>query len=120
LLDDNRGGPAVKVAFQTKELRALCESQIRAERALGMEVARRLRALLADLDIAETLQEIPVEELRESKDGGPDDYEAPLVDGFVLRMRVKRSGRPTAGRIERSLVRRLKILNIERIEVSRG
>jgi hypothetical protein len=85
-----------------------------------MDAAKRLRGLLADLDIAETLEEMPVEELREREDDGPDDYEAPLGDGFVLRMRVRRPGRPNAGRIDRSLVRRLKILDIEKIEVSRG
>ena len=83
-----RGDLAVKLTFQSKELRTICESQVKAERALGIEVARRLRGVLADLDIAETLQEIPVEELRESEGSSPDDYEAPLVDGYVLRMRM--------------------------------
>jgi len=118
--DVSRGDLAVKIAFQTRELRTLCESQVKAERALGIEVARRLRGLLADLDIAETLQEIPVEELRELEGSGPDDYEAPLVDGYVLRMRAKRPARSSSGRVEQSLVRRLKVLDIEKLEVSRG
>jgi hypothetical protein len=117
---DNRGALSVKLAFQTRELRELCESQVRAERALGIVAAKRLRGLLADLDIAETLEEIPVEELREREVGGPADYEAPLVDGFVLRMRIRQQAGPTTGQIDRSSVRRLKILEIEKIEVSHG
>ena len=117
-----RGDLAVKLAFKTKDIRTLCESQVRAERAFGIEVARRLRGLLADLDTAETLQEIPVEELRESEGSGPDDYEAPLVDGYVVQMRVNHLGlaRSAAGRIDRSMVRRLKILDIEKFEVTCG
>jgi hypothetical protein len=112
----------VKLAFKTKDIRTLCESQVRAERAFGIEVARRLRGLLADLDTAETLQEIPVEELRESEGSGPDDYEALLVDGYIVQMRVNHSGlaRSAAGRIDRSMVRRLKILDIEKFEVTCG
>jgi hypothetical protein len=116
------GDLGVKLAFQTKDLRTLCESQLKAERAFGMEVARRLRGLLADLDTAETLQEIPVEELRESEDGNPDEFESPLDDCYVVRMRANHSGldRSSAERIDRSTVRRLKIIDIVKIEVSRG
>jgi hypothetical protein len=66
----------VKLAFQSRELRTLCESQVKAERALGLEVARSLRRLLADLDTAETLQEVPVEEMRERDGSGPNDVSA--------------------------------------------
>ena len=116
------GDLAVKLAFETKDLRTLCENQVRAERAFGMEVARRLRGLLADLDAAETLQEIPVEEFRESEGASRVDFESSLADSYVVRMRVNHSGldRSRVERIDRSTVRRLKILDIEKIEVSRG
>ncbi|MGO8896800.1 MAG: hypothetical protein ACLQU5_00405 [Isosphaeraceae bacterium] len=120
--DRDPGELLVKLAFQTKDLRTLCESQVRAERAFGIEVARRLRGLLADLMTAATLQELPVEELWENEGCGPGDYQAPLADGYVMLLSVKQSGvgRSDTGRIDRAKVRRLMILDIEKIEVDHG
>src|SRR5262245_53225573 len=54
----NPGVRPVNLAFSTLELRTVCENQVAAERAYGIEVARDLRARLADLQDAENVREL--------------------------------------------------------------
>src|SRR5687768_270679 len=46
------------MAFATRSLRQICESQIRAERKYGVRVARALQHRLADLVAAEDVTEL--------------------------------------------------------------
>lgn len=49
---------ALELAFSQKSLRNLCESQLKAERVLGISVAATLRARLADLRAAERVTDL--------------------------------------------------------------
>lgn len=48
----------LEIAFQTKELRATCESPTRAKRELGERGSNALRRVLADMNAAETVDEL--------------------------------------------------------------
>ncbi len=48
----SRGGARLELAFETRELRDMCEDEAEARRALGQTIAEMLRNRLADLDSA--------------------------------------------------------------------
>jgi hypothetical protein len=48
----------IEIAFQTKELRAICESPTRAKRELGESGSLALRRTLADIYAADTVAEL--------------------------------------------------------------
>jgi len=50
----------LEIAFATQELRHLCEDEAAAQAAFGVRVASRLKARLADLDVATALSDIAV------------------------------------------------------------
>lgn len=56
--DDNRGYMPLEIAFQTRELRATCESPTRAKRELGEPASKALRRALADMNAVETAAEL--------------------------------------------------------------
>lgn len=55
---DNLGYMPLEIAFQTRELRATCESQTRAKRELGELGSKALQRVLADMQAAETVAEL--------------------------------------------------------------
>lgn len=48
----------LEIAFQTKELRATCESSTRAKRELGEPASKALRRVVADMNAVETAAEL--------------------------------------------------------------
>lgn len=48
----------LEIAFQTRELRATCESPTRAKRELGEPGSKALRRTLADMNAVETVAEL--------------------------------------------------------------
>ncbi|MFD1893307.1 hypothetical protein H0I39_04705 [Ottowia beijingensis] len=48
----------LEIAFQTRELRATCESPARAKRELGELGSKALRRVLADMNAVETVAEL--------------------------------------------------------------
>ncbi|SCX72791.1 hypothetical protein [Variovorax sp. EL159] len=48
----------LEIAFQTRELRATCESPTRAKRELGELGSKALRRVLADMNAVETVAEL--------------------------------------------------------------
>jgi hypothetical protein len=48
----------LEIAFQTRELRATCESPARAKRELGEPGSKALRRALADMNAVETVAEL--------------------------------------------------------------
>jgi hypothetical protein len=55
---DNPSSMPLEIAFQTRELRATCESPTRAKRELGESESKALRRLLADMNAVETVDEL--------------------------------------------------------------
>lgn len=50
----------MQLAFETRELRTICENEVQAVRELGPEVAQSLKRRLADLDAATSIEDILV------------------------------------------------------------
>lgn len=48
----------LEIAFQTRELRATCESPTKAKRELGEPGSKALRRVLADMNAVETVAEL--------------------------------------------------------------
>jgi hypothetical protein len=48
----------LEIAFQTRELRATCDSPTRAKRELGESESKALRRVLADMNAVETVDEL--------------------------------------------------------------
>jgi len=48
----------LELAFANKALRHICESQLTAERELGIEIAKKLRARLSDLRAASSIADL--------------------------------------------------------------
>ena len=55
---DNSGAMPIEIAFQTRELRATCESPTRAKRELGEAGSKALRRALADMNAVDTVAEL--------------------------------------------------------------
>lgn len=55
---DNSGAMPIEIAFQTRELRATCESPTRAKRELGESGSKALRRVLADMSAVDTVAEL--------------------------------------------------------------
>ena len=55
---DNSGAMPLEIAFQTRELRATCESPTRAKRELGESGSKALHRTLADMNAVETVAEL--------------------------------------------------------------
>lgn len=55
---DNLASMPLEIAFQTRELRAICESPTRAKRELGEPVSKALRRTLADMNAVESVAEL--------------------------------------------------------------
>jgi hypothetical protein len=73
----------VQIAFDSKALRTLCESELHASNQLGLEVARVLRHRLADLRAARSIDDVVV--------GNPRQFLSDrtrmmldLCDGYVV------------------------------------
>lgn len=102
----------MELAFDTKELRAICEEPDVALAALGQAMAMTLRDRVADLRAADNLSELPLEAPTEAFEGG--SVELPLSNGGRLIFHVAQpSLRWTDGRAPAEAIWRLKIMRIE-------
>lgn len=104
----------LEVAFQSRELRSVCESPARAKRELGEAASAALRRHLADLEAVETVAELLELGL---------DFEScaqkiglvrfPLSDGIYLYCEVNHRTVPVNGqRVDWTKVMRLKVTSI--------
>lgn len=105
----------MEVAFDTKQLRDLCESQRLAERRMNVQAAGALRSCLADLSAAASVDEFtlvrPLAVLEE--DGS--NFVVPLTDNHHLRFHQNHVTRPKleGGLTDWASVTRVKIVSIE-------
>lgn len=102
------------IAFETKMLRSICEREVKALKALGAQVARHLRARLADIDAAEHVAELVAGQPREHGQRS-GVLRIDLCDGVFLRLAVNHVPVPRdqQGMVRWSKVSRLKLLSIE-------
>lgn len=104
----------MEIAFATKSLRQLCESEDTAKRSLGAKVAEKLKRRLADIHAASSAKDLVAG--RPQKLGGNRGHKiaVDLCDGVRLVFRVNHNSIPRTedGYVDWSKVSRVKILSI--------
>ena len=103
------------IAFATKRLRQLCETEVTARDALGEKVARKLRARLADLSAAQSVKDLVAGSPREVCRDGTPAIAIKLSCGARLLFTANHSNLPMASRggVDWSKVTRVKVICIE-------
>jgi hypothetical protein len=103
-------------------MRDLCESELHAQRVFGIPAAEALIGLLADIDAADNLQELPAGRIRDAANGECGVYEVLLPDDHVVRLSVWQYAKHKndAGEVVRARVRRVMIHSVEKTEVGHG
>jgi hypothetical protein len=106
----------VELAFETKEVREICEVQLTAEAQLGIPTARSLRARLADLRAAHFATEILAGSPHVLTDVPPGLVHLLLDDGYLLAYCANHVVNPTkdTGELDWASVGRVKILSVHR------
>ena len=101
------------LAFESEQLRDICETEAAAIEALGFTSAEVLRRRLADLDAAATVRELPVGEPRAADDRS-EEMIVDLCDGICIFFRANhvRNPRDHTGNIDWSQVSRIRIVRI--------
>lgn len=103
------------IAFSTKWLREVCESQSKAERELGLSVAKKLRTRLSELRAATNLSDIITGRPREFVADGICRIRLCLQKGAHLEFCSNHNSTPFQpnGKLNRESVTRVKILSVE-------
>ena len=104
----------MELAFESKELRDICESNAEAHKVLGDRVAEMLRHRLADLSAATSPRDLVAGRPRQGR-----ERETMLLDinaGYVMVFTANHANNPKTpkGRIDWEKVSRVKILRIGR------
>ena len=104
------------LAFATRSLRRLCENEATAQRELGIALAKKLKARLADFLAAENVSQIIV-----GRSQALDNARSPemvVILGPTARLRIRANHRKIprtdAGGVDWSLITRIQIRRIER------
>lgn len=105
----------MELAFGTKSLRDICESEVHAKSELGPRVAEILKHRLADLRAAASPKDIVVGLLREVDNEGRRHMVVDLCDGYRIVFSANHANNPTTktGDLDWARVSRIKILRIE-------
>jgi proteic killer suppression protein len=107
---------ALQLAFATKSLRQLCESEAIAKRKLGVSVAEKLKRRLADLRAATSIKDLVVGRPHEVAGDSYSHLALELCEGSRLVFSANHNTVPVlkSGGVDWSKVRRVKIQKIER------
>ncbi len=106
-------GGLLELAFANRSLRHICESELKAKRVLGVEVAKTLKHRLADLRAAISVKDLVAGRPRELQ--GSHSIELEVGEGVRLTFCANHDKAPLlpTGQTDWSRVRRVKILRIE-------
>jgi len=108
----------MELAFSTKSLRELCESEINARKGLGNRVAAKLKSRLADFRSATSIKDVAACKFYEL-DGEREQHMAvDLCDGFRLVICPNNRIVPLtkSGQVNWAAVSRIKIVGVENDE----
>ena len=105
----------MELAFSTKALRAVCESEERAVRELGVDLASILKRRLADLRAAGNATDLVAGNPRPAPHS-KEELMLDLSDGLTVFLAANHAAIPRrrSGDIDWSNVSRLKLLRIEK------
>lgn len=109
----------LEIAFASKSLRTICESEVQAKQELGPTIAEILKHRLADLRAALSIKDLMAGRPRRL-DGTDQQYIAiDLCDGYRIVFCANHPYNPISGsgEIDWPRVSRIKILRIERDHV---
>ena len=98
----------MELAFENPELREICENNVQGESELGKRHAVVLRQCLADLLAADSLADLP-DSPEKTQDG---HFRITDSSGMAVTFSVNHSN--LAGPLDRSRVRRIKILSLNK------
>ena len=101
----------MELAFATKPLRELCESEAKAKQKLGAKIATVLKHRLADLRAANSVKDLPIGKVLNASGA----YVLEFGDGIHVAFCPNHSNNPVlkSGAIDWSKVNRIKITGIE-------
>lgn len=104
----------MELAFATKALRDICESEAIAKEKLGAKVADALKRRLSDFRSIDSFDELPFTKPKKNSNnvtfGLPDDWHLVVTGGHSDNPKL------ASGKIDWTKVTRLKIVKIEKIE----
>jgi hypothetical protein len=103
---------ALELAFETKALRDICESEAIAKSKLGAKVADALRRRLSDFRSIDTFDELPFAKPKKNSNNVTFD----LPDGWQLVVSGGHGDNPklASGKTDWAKVTRLKVTRIEK------
>jgi toxin HigB-1 len=103
---------ALELAFATKALRDICESEAIAKKKLGTKVAAALKRRLSDFQSINSFDELPFAQRKKNSNSIkfdlPDEWELVVKSGHSENPKL------SSGKIDWSQVTRLKITRIEK------
>lgn len=104
----------LEISFAEKSIRSLCESNAKAEAALGIEAAVRLQRRLADLRAAASVKDLVKGTYTEQIEGIGNELTFDLGGGFIMVIAPNHMVRPAlrSGKTDWKKVRRIKVLKI--------
>jgi plasmid maintenance system killer protein len=105
----------MEIAFHSRSLRDICESEAMLTKRFGKRVGQKIKRRLADLRAATSIEDLPLGNPRQLPGKLQPTMALDLCDGFSLTFRSNhvRRGTPT-GRGDWSEVSRIKIMTIGR------
>lgn len=105
----------MEFAFHSKTLRGICENEAQARRALGPNVAQRLKHRLADMQAAQIVKELVAGKPFELDGTRRGQISVDLGDRYRIIFCANHNANPTteSGSVDWSKVTRIKIINIE-------
>ena len=106
----------MELAFESKELRSICEREPEAQRKLGQSVAGTLKSRLADLRAAESIRDLPAGSPRTTEVESMPRLVIDLTNGYQVHLipNHPNSSPELSGACDWTTVRRLKIISISK------
>lgn len=105
----------MELAFESRALRTICESETDAKRELGPTVAEVLKHRLADLRAATSIKDLVAGKPHLSDEGTDQNLIIDLVSGYSIVVGANHSRNPLTetGRLNWAMISRVKLLRIE-------
>jgi hypothetical protein len=110
----HRGTDSLELAFDSRALRTICESESAAKRHLGTKVAETLKHRLGDVRAATSIDEVIVGDPR-LLDAASEQMVIDLCDGYQIVFSANHPKKPVSetGDLDWAKVSRVKILRID-------
>lgn len=105
----------MELAFESKSLRTICESEADAQSELGPTVAEALRHRLADLRVASSINDLVAGKPRLSDDANDQHCIIDLAGDYSIVLGANHPRNPLmgAGKLDWARISRVKLLRIE-------